>query len=188
MHGLISKSSFVDWQDQPDFNHLWTSPEVKRLIFLAEAGWAVLRRPPRLCQYYWQLASRRPWTKSSGRQLRCGSNSAGMLQPGRSIPATVICMRYRRYRYNNSLVTFNLRARNPSVSSSNCGGSVPERGRRHRLVGFDLALVGFDLTPPLPMSPQWRRRQGSPLAAHDTGSMRRPWRIGEDPLPMAEVV
>jgi hypothetical protein len=21
MHGLISKSSFVDWQDQPDFNH-----------------------------------------------------------------------------------------------------------------------------------------------------------------------
>lgn len=21
MHGLISKSSFADWQDQPDFNH-----------------------------------------------------------------------------------------------------------------------------------------------------------------------
>jgi hypothetical protein len=57
MHGLISKSSFVDWQDQPDFDHLWTSPEANRLMLLADVGLLVLERPPRLCPYYLQLAS-----------------------------------------------------------------------------------------------------------------------------------
>ena len=90
MHGLISKSSFVDWQDQPDFNHLRTSPEVDRFIFLSEIGLGVLGPPPRLSQYYLQLASEEPWTKSSDSTLRCGSDSAGLLQSGLSIPALVV--------------------------------------------------------------------------------------------------
>jgi hypothetical protein len=81
---------------------------------------AVLERPPRLCLYYLQLARDASSTVSSGAPLRCGSNSAGLLQSGLSIPAPLVCWRYRRYRYNNSFVrAFNLQARNLSASGRN---------------------------------------------------------------------
>lgn len=138
MHGLISKSSFVDWQDQPDFDHLRRA-EADRFIFLADAGLAVLGRPPRLCPYYLQLARNASSTESSGAPLRCGSDSAGLLQSGLPIPALVVCWRYQRYRYNNSFVrAFNLQARNLSASGRNLlvhqtfRGACPDGGLRFR--------------------------------------------------------